>query len=148
MKSADNSPRGPSAGADRKRRGARVRPAAAADPVVVAPREGHFREIFAPRVLPRTLMLVTAWMFQTLGFYGFSAWVPTLLVEHGFKLTESLTWASAIQLIGVPGAFIAGCISDRWQRKYWITLLAIFIATCGMLMGSPSKPSSSSPSAD
>jgi MFS transporter, putative metabolite:H+ symporter len=81
------------------------------------------------------LMLVTAWMFQTMGFYGFSAWVPTLLVDHGFKLAESLTWASAIQLIGVPGAFIAGCISDRWQRKYWITLLAVFIATCGMLYG-------------
>ncbi len=105
------------------------------DPLVVAPREGHFKELFAPRVLPRTLMLVTAWMFQTLGFYGFSAWVPTLLVEHGFKLAESLTWASAIQLLGVPGAFIAGFISDRWQRKYWITLLAIFIATCGMLYG-------------
>src|SRR5258708_871016 len=57
------------------------------------------------------------------------------LVEHGFKLAESLTWASAIQLLGVPGAFIAGFISDRWQRKFWITLLAVFIATCGILYG-------------
>jgi putative MFS transporter len=114
-------------------------PLPAPDAHLIAPREGHFVELFSPRVLPRTALLVTAWIFQTLGFYGFSAWVPTFLVEHGFALADSLTWAFAMQLIGVPGALIAGCISDRWQRKYWITLLAVFIATCGILYGLSSQ---------
>jgi putative MFS transporter len=109
------------------------------DPLLVAPREGSLLEMFTPKVLPRTLMLVAAWIFQTLGFYGFSAWVPTFLVEHGFKLVESLNWAFAMQLIGVPGAFIAALLSDRWQRKYWITLFAILIATCGILYGLSSQ---------
>ena len=109
------------------------------DPAVIAPREGHFRELFGPNVRPRTALLVTAWIFQTLGFYGFSAWVPTFLVEHGFALADSLTWAFAMQLIGVPGALIAGLISDRWQRKYWVTLLATLIATCGILYGLSSE---------
>lgn len=105
------------------------------NPLTIAPREGRFAELFAPSVLPRTLMLVSAWIFQTLGFYGFSAWVPTLLVEHGFKLVDSLGWASAMQIGGVPGALIAAFLSDRWQRKYLITIFALLIATCGMLYG-------------
>ena len=80
-------------------------------------------------------MLLAAWIFQTLGFYGFSAFAPTLLVEHGFKLVESLQWVTLMQFAGVPGAFIAGFVSDRWQRKYWISLFAILIATCGLLYG-------------
>jgi putative MFS transporter len=114
-------------------------PLPAPDPLVIAPREGHFTELFGARTLPRTLILVVAWMFQTLGFYGFSAWVPTFLVEHGFKLVDSLTWAFAIQCLGVPGAFLAGFLSDRWERKYWITLFAMLIATCGILYGLSSE---------
>ena len=98
-------------------------------------REGRYADLFAPQIRPRTSMLVAAWIFQTLGFYGFSAWVPTLLVEHGFKLVDSLAWATAMQICGVPGAFIAGFVSDRWQRKYWIILLALGIAACGILYG-------------
>ena len=103
--------------------------------IVIAPHEGHFSELFDGRNLPRTAMLVIAWIFQTLGFYGFSAWVPTLLVEHGFPMAESLNWAFAMQLLGVPGAFIAGALSDRWERKYWVTILAVIIATFGLLYG-------------
>jgi putative MFS transporter len=99
------------------------------------PREGRFSELFEPQVLPRTLMLLSAWIFQTLGFYGFSAWVPTLLVEHGFKLVESLQWSTAMQLGGLPGALIASIISDRWQRKWWITIFTLVIAACGLMYG-------------
>lgn len=98
-------------------------------------RTGSYSELFAPHIRSRTAMLVTAWIFQTLGFYGFSAFAPLLLVEHGFKLVESLQWVTLMQLAGVPGAFIAGFVSDKWQRKYWIILFAILIATCGMLYG-------------
>jgi putative MFS transporter len=99
------------------------------------PREGRFAELFEPGVRPRTSMLLSAWIFQTLGFYGFSAWVPTLLVEHGFKLVESLQWSTAMQLGGIPGALIASLVSDRWQRKWWITIFTLVIATCGLLYG-------------
>jgi MFS transporter, putative metabolite:H+ symporter len=110
-------------------------PLSAPLPLNTIPREGRYADLFAPRVRSRTLMLLAAWIFQTLGFYGFSAWVPTLLVEHGFKLVDSLNFATAMQVIGVCGAFIAAFLSDRWQRKYWIILLAIAIAACGMLYG-------------
>ncbi len=98
-------------------------------------RNGRYADLFAPQIRPRTFMLVAAWIFQTLGFYGFSAFAPTLLVEHGFKLVQSLQWVTLMQFAGVPGAFIAGFLADRWQRKYWVSLFALVIATCGILYG-------------
>jgi putative MFS transporter len=66
---------------------------------------------------------------------GFMAWVPTLLVAHGFSLVNSLSWSSAISLGAIPGTLIAALISDRWERKWLITILAMIIAVCGLLYG-------------
>jgi putative MFS transporter len=98
------------------------------------PRQGLL-DLFAPAYLPRTMMLVTVWVAQTLGFYGFAAWVPTLLVAHGFSLVQSLGWSSAMTIGAVPGAIIAARISDRWERKWSITIVALVIAICGLLYG-------------
>lgn len=95
----------------------------------------RYSELFGPAYLPRTLMLVTVWIAQTLGFYGFTAWVPTLLVAHGFSLVHSLAWSSAMTIGAVPGALIAAMISDRWERKWSITIVALLIAVCGLLYG-------------
>jgi putative MFS transporter len=99
-----------------------------------APR-GKYSDLLAPAYLPRTLMLVTVWIAQTLGFYGFTAWVPTLLVAHGFSLVHSLAWSSAMTIGAVPGALIAALISDRWERKWSITMVALLIAFCGLMYG-------------
>jgi putative MFS transporter len=110
-------------------------PALLPAPPETPPLKGAFGELFAARVRPRTFMLIGAWIFQTLGFYGFAAWVPTLLVAHGFKLVDSLVWSSAMQLGGIPGALIAALLSDRWERKGWITISALLIALCGLIYG-------------
>ena len=78
------------------------------------------KPVAQPPYLPRTLMLATIWTCQTLGFYGFMSWVPTLLVAHGISLVQTLAWSSIIQLGAVPGALIGVMISDRWERKWWI----------------------------
>jgi MFS transporter, putative metabolite:H+ symporter len=99
------------------------------------PRPTRFATLFAPHVRATTAMLTVAWIFQTVGFYGFSAWVPTLLVDHGFTLVTSLAWSSAMQWGGIPGALIAALVSDRWQRKWWVTIAALLIAACGLAYG-------------
>ena len=104
--------------------------------LVPAPRRrGRYLELFAPAYLPRTAMLLLTWISQTLGFYGFMAWVPTLLAAHGFSLVHSLAWSSAISLGAVPGALIAALIADRWDRKWSITVVSLLIAFCGLMYG-------------
>lgn len=99
------------------------------------PARRKYADLFSPAYLPRTLMLVTVWIAQTLGFYGFTAWVPTLLVAHGFSLVHSLAWSSAMTIGAVPGALISALISDRWERKWSITIVALVIAFCGLMYG-------------
>jgi MFS transporter, putative metabolite:H+ symporter len=100
-----------------------------------ASRRGGYAELVAPACRPRTLMLIFTWMCTTLAFYGFMSWVPTLLAEHGFSLVHSLAWSSAMSLGAVPGALIAALISDHWERKWWIPIVALVSAFCGLMYG-------------
>jgi putative MFS transporter len=108
-------------------------PAAAALPVESRP--GGIGEIVASGSVGRLLLLIGIWVFQTMGIYGFLSWAPTLLVEHGFSVVESLERSSAISIGAVPGAWIASKISDRWERKHLIAIVALVIASCGLSYG-------------
>lgn len=103
-------------------------------------RSPRIRDLFMPGLGRRTIMLLIAWIFQTLGFYGFVAWVPTLLVAHGFSLTESLSFSALTTIGAVPGAFFAWPLSDRFGRKYPIVFVSAGIAAAGILYGVTFNP--------
>jgi len=84
---------------------------------------------------PRALLLIAVWFCQTLGFYGFNAWVPTLLAEQGIPIARTLSQSFAISIGVIPGAFVASVIADRWERKYLIALVAVLVGTFGMIYG-------------
>jgi len=65
--------------------------------------------------------------------------VPTLLVEHGFSIVHSLERSSAMSIGAVPGAWIGEKISDRWERKTLIAIVAMVIAAFGMSYGLSSR---------
>jgi MFS transporter, putative metabolite:H+ symporter len=110
-------------------------PVLAPESVATESRQGGFAALFAPGTMNRTLLLIAVWICQTLGFYGFNAWVPTLLTERGFSIVRSLEQSSVMQIGAVPGAWIAAGISDRWQRKSLIAIVALAIAVCGLIYG-------------
>ena len=49
--------------------------------------KGTFADILRPPYLGRTLMLVVFHFFQTIGYYGFASWVPTLMIAAGITTT-------------------------------------------------------------
>jgi putative MFS transporter len=84
-------------------------------------------------------MLIGVYVFQTLGLFGFMAWVPTLLASRGFPVGKSLL-LTTIMYFGAPvGALIASQISDRWQRKYMIAITALLIGGIGVVYGLSTK---------
>ena len=108
---------------------------AAAELATPTVQRAKYSELFTPSVRGRTALLVSVWFFEALGFYGAQAWIPTLLVAKGFSLVHSLTWTSAMQLGAPVGAMLAGVISDRWDRKWLITVCVLLKAACAVVYG-------------
>ena len=59
---------------------------------------GAFRDLWVQPYRRRALMMAGFNVFQTVGFYGFANWVPTLLVAQGITVTSSLAYTALIAL--------------------------------------------------
>jgi putative MFS transporter len=89
----------------------------------------------------RTAMLVVFNFLQTIGFYGFTAWVPIFLAAHGVGFVKSLQYSFIIAAINPLGPLLAMRMADRWQRKWQIVVLSIIIAAAGLLFAIARTPS-------
>jgi MFS transporter, putative metabolite:H+ symporter len=78
---------------------------------------GSFREIFGPLYRKRTIILSIFNMAQVIGFYGFAAWVPTLLIHRGIHVTASLGYAFIIAIANPFGPLLGTFFADKLERK-------------------------------
>lgn len=102
--------------------------------------EGRFKEIWSPPYRGRTIMLMVFNFFQTIGFYGFAAWVPTLLISEGITFLHSLLYTFVIALANPFGPLIGMWTSDKIQRKWLIVFLAIGIGLVGTIFSQVRVP--------
>ncbi|MGH8782719.1 MFS transporter [Paraburkholderia sp.] len=102
---------------------------APAAPVVA---QGRFADMWVPPYRSRTLMLVIFNVFQTVGFYGFANWVPTLLIRQGITVTTSLMYSTVIALAAPIGPLIGLVIADRFERRTVIVAMAGANIVCGL----------------
>jgi MFS transporter, putative metabolite:H+ symporter len=96
---------------------------------------GTFTEIWRPPYRTRSIMLIVFNLFQTVGFYGFSNWVPTLLIKRGIAITSSLEYTFIIAIAAPFGPLAAAAIADRLERKWQIVASAATVAVSGILFG-------------
>ena len=92
-----------------------------------------FGELFQQPYLSRAVMLAVFNFFQAIGYYGFNNWVPTLLIEKGIAVTQSLWYAFLIAIASPIAPLLAMMVVDKFERKWLIVGAAIAIAICGML---------------
>jgi putative MFS transporter len=96
-------------------------------------REGSWIEMWRPPYLKRTIILSVYNLFQTIGYYGFASWVPTLLISQGITTTRSLEYTFIIALAAPIGPLIGVLFADAIDRKWQIAWAAIAIAVFGLL---------------
>jgi len=94
---------------------------------------GAWTEMWNATYRGRTIMLVIFNLFQTIGFYGFSSWVPALLISQGIGVTKSLAYTFIIAVAAPVGPLIGVYVADRFERKWQIAWAAIGIAGFGLL---------------
>lgn len=101
-------------------------------PEPVTPR-ARFRDMWVPPYRRRTIMLIVFNVFQTVGYFGFANWVPTLLIKQGITITTSLMYSSVIAIAAPMGPIIGLFIADRFERKTMIVVMAGVSMICGLL---------------
>jgi putative MFS transporter len=101
---------------------------------------GDLLELARPPYRRRTLMLMVFNFFQTIGYYGFASWVPTLLIATGITTTSSLQYSFLIALSAPLGPLLAYRVADRIERKWQIVFTAACIAIFGVLFARQRDP--------
>ncbi|MDR0479780.1 MAG: MFS transporter [Burkholderiaceae bacterium] len=102
---------------------------AAPDPV---PARGRFRDMWVAPYRRRTIMLAVFNALQTVGFYGFANWVPTLLIQQGITVTTGLLYSSLIAIAAPVGPALGLLMGDRIERKTAIIIMAGVIIVAGL----------------
>lgn len=95
--------------------------------------KARFRDLWQPPYRKRVMMMSIFNLFQTIGFYGFANWVPTLLVQQGITVTSSLLYSGIIAIAAPIGPVIGLLIADRFERKHIIVTMAAVNIVCGLL---------------
>ncbi len=102
------------------------------EPVAPASR---FVDLWVPGVRGRVILMSVFNVFQTIGFYGFSNWVPSLLVKQGITVSTSLGYTTVIALAAPVGPLIGFVLGDRFERKWVIVCAAFVILVAGLAFG-------------
>ncbi len=98
----------------------------------VSPASG-FLDLWVPGVRGRVILMSVFNIFQTIGFYGFANWVPSLLVSQGITVSHSLGYTTLIALAAPVGPLIGFFLGDRFERKWIIVASAGAILVCGLV---------------
>lgn len=81
-----------------------------------------------------TLVIWLLWFIFTGVNYGFTAWLPALLVTaKGFTLTGSFVFALVTALAQIPGYYVASILIEKMERK-WLLALYASGATIGAII--------------
>jgi putative MFS transporter len=90
--------------------------------------------LFSPTFRTRTAALIAFHLFQSLGYYGFANWLPTLLVSQGVTIGKSLGYGVVIALVPPIAPIAFSLIADRAERKWLIVAGALAAAAFGLVL--------------
>jgi putative MFS transporter len=101
---------------------------------------GRFAELFRPPYLGRVILLSVFNLAQTIGFYGFGNWLPSLIAAQGHSITKSLGWSFLIAFAYPVAPLLFSGIADRVERKWQIVAAAVGAASFGLVFSRQSAP--------
>jgi putative MFS transporter len=130
--------------ADLERRVAAESGAALPQPKPAAPEDlagaGSLAETFVPPYRGRAIILSIFNAAQVIGFYGFAAWVPTLLMHRGVNITTSLEYSFIIAIANPFGPLLGALFADRIERKTQIVAALVTMGVAMTLFSQASDP--------
>lgn len=125
-------------------KGALPEPAPAPAPAITGATKSKpkapYKLLLQKKYLGPTILLTVLWVTQTIGFFGYSSWAPTLLAQEGFSVGDSIFYV-ALTTVGAPlGSYLASLVTDRFERKWCLVIFGTTIAVCGLFYGLTFNP--------
>jgi len=102
------------------------------EPTVV---QGKASDLVKGGYLKRTVVTSLTLVFAVTTFYGFNAWLPYLLGEHGFSQSQSLTYTFIIAIAACPGALLASVFAERLERRTSVMIACLLAAVLLLVVG-------------
>ncbi len=93
-----------------------------------APITVPWRAIWSRALRGRTVLLMGFQLLQTVGYYGFMHWLPTLLLAKGFDHDQALSMQFWAFLLSPVGPVLAVWSVERFERKRLIVGLTATLA--------------------
>ncbi len=112
-------------------------PAPVREPAV-AP--GRVSELLKGRNLRNSVVLSVGCVLIQIGFFGYNAYVPTLLADSGYTTSQTLTFTSIFSIAAVPGALLAWPIVDRFERKLLLAVTTVILGALFVIFGITTVP--------
>ncbi len=106
----------------------------------IAANAGRWAEMFSPFYLPRTIIISIFQFAQTIAVFGFTAFVPMLLVKQGFTIVHSLEYTATIVLLAPVGALCATLFAESIERKWQLVGTAFLIGISGAVFANAHSP--------
>ena len=105
-----------------------------------APAKAGFAELLKPAYLSLVVLFMVFNFCQAFGFYGFSNWVTTLLVEKGITVTKSLQYSFIVAFAYPIAPLVAASFADRLERKWIICGASAAIIAFGIAFSQFTQP--------
>lgn len=102
--------------------------------VAAAAPSGSAMSLWRPPYRRRTLTLVGFHLFQVIGYFGFSNWLPTLLVSQGITISKSLAYTAVLALVPPIAPLVFSRFADKAERKWLVVTGALLAAASGLLL--------------
>jgi len=96
-------------------------------------RKVPLKEVFQEKRAFSTVVLWIVYGVNLYTIYGFTIWLPKLMVNHGFTLTSGLQFMLMLSISSIVGSFIAGRIADRIGSRYLLPVLYM-MAFCSITL--------------
>jgi len=90
--------------------------------------------LWAPPYRRRTIVLIGFHVFQTIGYFGFTNWLPTLLVSQGIEIGKSLAYTAVLALVPPIAPLVFSLFADKLERKWMVAAGALLAAVAGLAM--------------
>ncbi len=103
-----------------------VDPAAAAEP---GRRGGRLALLFSAAHRRRTIGLWGVWFLVNFAYYGAFIWLPTLLLDRGFEISQSFGYTLIMTAAQLPGYAVAAWLIEAWGRR--ATLVTFLAGSAG-----------------